>query len=72
MNDELDRFGLCPLHHPAFCELRRRGFLELVAVAGATLSVAGQAAAADQAAPPLPPPAPSTPTPWFSPRASGT
>jgi len=61
MKDEQDRFGLCPLHHPAFCgDLSRRGFLELVAVAGATLSVVGQAAAADQ---PAPPPAPSAKKP---------
>ena len=30
MKDEKDRFGLCPLRHPAFCgDLSRRGFLEL-------------------------------------------
>lgn len=57
MTDEQDRFGLCPLHHPAFCgDLSRRGFLEMVAVAGTALAAAGEAAGAAQAAPPAVPP----------------
>ena len=47
-----DRFRLCPLHQRAFRgDLSRRGFLELFAAAGAAYGLAGQAAAAAQAAP---------------------
>ena len=61
MKDEQDRFGLCPLHHPTFCEdLSRRGFLELVAAAGAAFGATGHAAAA-QPAPPSAPPAKKPP-----------
>jgi hypothetical protein len=51
--DEQDHLGFCPLHHPDFCgDLSRRGFIQIVAAAGAALGVAGQAGAADQPAPP--------------------
>ncbi|MBM3891326.1 MAG: twin-arginine translocation signal domain-containing protein [Verrucomicrobia bacterium] len=53
MKNQQDRFGLCPLHHPAFCgNLSRRGFLEFVAVAGAALGAAGQTATPNQPAQP--------------------
>ena len=56
-NDENERFGLCPHHHPAFCggDLGRRDFLKGVAaasaVAGATLGTLGQVTGAEEAAP---------------------
>jgi hypothetical protein len=55
--DEQERFGLCPLHHPAFSggNLPRRDFLKGVAVtsaaAGAAWSALGQVALADQTSP---------------------
>ena len=63
-NDD-ERFGLCPLHHPAFCgvELGRRDFLKGMAlasaVAGAGLAALGQVTGADvppNAPPPKKPP----------------
>jgi hypothetical protein len=59
-DDEHERFGLCPLHHPAFCggNLRRRDFLKGVAaasaVAGAALGTLGQVVAAEETTPRLP------------------
>ncbi|MHC4176309.1 MAG: hypothetical protein ACYSWU_02315 [Planctomycetota bacterium] len=59
-HDENERFGLCPLHLPAFCggNLARRDFLKSVAaasaVAGATLGTLGQVVAAEETAPRLP------------------
>jgi hypothetical protein len=53
--DENERFGLCPLHHPAFCGegLGRRDFLKGMTVAsvaaGAVLETLGRAAAAEPA-----------------------
>jgi hypothetical protein len=55
--DVNERFGLCPLHHPAFWggDLGRRDFLKGVAVAsavaGAALGTLGQAAATQEAGP---------------------
>ncbi len=57
MCDQQDRFGLCPLHRPSVAgELSRRSFLEVVAVAGAAMNVAGRAIIADEGglAPALP------------------
>ena len=59
-HDEDERFGLCPLHHPAFYDgdLGRRDFLKGVAVtsafAGAALGMLGQVAATEETAPKLP------------------
>ncbi|MFH1924338.1 MAG: twin-arginine translocation signal domain-containing protein [Planctomycetota bacterium] len=59
-HDGNERFGLCPLHHPAFRggDLGRRDFLKGVAiasaVAGAALGTLGQVAAAEETAPKLP------------------
>jgi len=57
---EDQRFGFCPLHHPAFRggDLGRRDFLKGLAaasaVAGATLGTLGQVVAADETLPALP------------------
>ena len=57
--DEHERFGLCPLHDPAFCggNLDRRHFLKGVvaasAVTGAALGTLEQVAVADETAPKL-------------------
>ena len=56
-HNEEERFGLCPLHHPAFCggDLGRRTFLKGMAVASAALGTLGQVAAAEET-PPKPAP----------------
>ena len=59
-HDENERYGLCPLHHPAFCggDLGRRDFLKSMAiasaVAGAAWGTLGQAAALEEPAPKRP------------------